>query len=116
MSAFSGTVTLVGPGAYEIGTKSGQYIAVRKRISIDLTAQGDATDTIGAVALGFRTGGLIAARCILFTDGSDQKRWVGLFTDGDNLYVADPTNATDATRGIPGNVTGTLVAEIDGLI
>lgn len=116
MAAFSGTVTQVGPGSYEIGTRSGQFIAVRKQISIALSSQGGASNLISAVSLGFRTGGLIAARCLLFTDGSSVKRWVALFTDGTNLYVADPQVSTDADRGKAADVTGTLVCEVDGYV
>lgn len=101
--------------AWEEGTRSGQFVRVCKRLSVVLSSQGGATNTCGAVALGFRAGSLQLATCSLFTDGSAQKRAVWCFTDGDNLYIGDPTNATDATRGIPGDVTGTLVVEIAGL-
>jgi hypothetical protein len=116
MAAFSGTVTLVGPGAYETGDRTGKHICVRKRISIALSSQGGGTNVISAVSLGFRTDGLIGARCLLFTDGSSVKRWIALFTDGTNLYTADPVVSTDANRGAAADVTGTLVAEVDGLV
>lgn len=101
--------------AWEEGDRQGKFVRVRKRLSLALTAQGGATNTIGAVALGFRSGGLISAQCLLFTDGSAQKRVVWCFTDGTNLYIGDPTDTTDATRGIPADVTGTLVVEVTGL-
>lgn len=114
MAAIAATaVTQVA--AWEEGDRAGHFVRVRKRLSIVLSSQGGATNTIGAVALGFRAAGLISAQCLLFTDGGSQKRAVWLFTDGTNVYVGDPTNATDATRGIPGDVSGTLVAEVTGL-
>jgi hypothetical protein len=116
MAAFSGTVTLVGPGAYEISDRTRKHIAVRKRISITLASQGGGTNYISATSLGFRSGGLIGAKCLLFTDGGSVKRWIALFTDGSYLYTADPTVSTDANRGAAADVTGTLVAEVDGLV
>jgi hypothetical protein len=114
MSALASSA-VVQDQAWEVGDRQGKFVRVCKRLTITLATQGGATNTCGAVALGFRADGLKAARCILFTDGSAQKRVVWLFTDGTNLYVGDPTNATDATRGIPGDVTGTLIAEVEGL-
>jgi hypothetical protein len=116
MAAFSGTVSLLQNGAWERGTRQGRLVAVCKRISITLAAQGGSTNLISAVSLGFRTGGLLKAQCVLFTDGSSVKRWVGLFTDGTNLYVADPQVVTDADRGKAADVTGTLIAEVEGLV
>lgn len=101
--------------AWEEGTRAGQFVRVCKRLSIVLSSQGGATNTLGAVALGFRADSLQMGTCILFTDGGAQKRAVWCFTDGTNLYIGDPTNATDATRGIPGDVTGTLIVEVAGL-
>jgi hypothetical protein len=89
---------------------------MRKRISISLSSQGGGTNVISATSLGFRSASLIGARCLLFTDGSSVKRWIALFTDGTNLYTADPSVATDADRGKAADVTGTLVAEVDGLV
>lgn len=114
-SASSTTLARVGPGSWEEGDRQGKFIRVRKRLSLTLTAQGGLSNTIGAVALGFRSGGLISAQCILFTDGSSVKRFVALFTDGTNLYVADPQVSTDADRGKAADVTGVLVCEVTGL-
>jgi hypothetical protein len=115
MAAYSGTPTRVGIGAYEKGERSGKLVSKVKRMSLSLTAQGGLTNTIGAVALGFRSGGIISAKCILFTDGSANKRFIGLFTDGTNLYTADPLVSTDADRGKAADVTGTLICEVEGL-
>lgn len=97
---------------WEVGDRFGKFQEFVKDMSITLSTQGGATNTIGKVALGFST--IYSAQCLLFTDGGSQKRAVWLFTDGTNVYVGDPTNATDATRGIPGDVTGTLVLRVSG--
>jgi hypothetical protein len=112
MSAYSGTPTV--DSAYEVGDRNGKLRHIRKKMSITLASQGGATNTIGAVALGFASGGISEARCCSFTDGGAQIRAVELFTDGSNVYVGDPTQATDANRGIPADVTGTLVLVVEG--
>lgn len=114
MSAYSGTPTV--DLIWEIGDRQGKHIRVCKRLTLSLTAQGGLSNTIGYAALGFRSGGIKAARTILFTDGSSVLRNVGLFTDGNNVYTADPAVSTDADRGKAADVTGTLICEIEGLI
>lgn len=113
MAAYSGTPTVVE--SYEVGDRFGKFRKVYRQLSLSLSSQGGATNTISAVSLGFRAGGLQSVNCVLFTDGGSQKRVVWCFTDGTYLYIGDPTNATDATRGIPGDVTGTLVVDCWGL-
>lgn len=112
MGAYTGTPTVIL--AYERGDRNGKRISVVKQLSLALSTQGGATNTISAASLGFQAGSLAKATCILFTDGGSQKRVVWCFTDGTYLYIGDPTNATDATRGIPGDVSGTLVVEVEG--
>lgn len=112
MATYSGTPTIVK--SWEEGDRFGKYVRNHRIISLALTSQGGATNTITATSLGFQAGSLQSAVCNLFTDGGSQKRAVWCFTDGTNLYIGDPTNATDATRGIPGDVTGTLVVEVTG--
>lgn len=114
MAAYSGTPTQLM--VHEEGSKNGQSIYVVKRLSITLSAQGGGTNTISATSLGFRAAGLIGANCLLFTDGSLNKRTISLFTDGTYLYTADPQVATDANRGLAADVTGTLVCEVWGLV
>lgn len=111
MGAYTGTPTVAA--TWEEGDRHGKRIRIVKRLTITLSTQGGATNNIPASTLGF--GSLQKVTCILFTDGSAQKRAVWCFTDGTYLYVGDPTNATDATRGIPGDVTGDLVVEVSGI-
>jgi hypothetical protein len=113
MAAFSGTVT--NNLTYEEGDRFGKRIRIRRNLTIVLATQGGATNTIGGVALGIASGQIQSVYCVQFTDGGTQKRAVWLFTDGTNVYVGDPTQATDANRAIPADVTGTLVLEIAGL-
>jgi hypothetical protein len=110
MAAYSGTPTVLRK--WELGDRYGKAVEWCKDLSITLSSQGGATNTIGKVALGYST--IYDVKCILFTDGSSQKRAVVLFTDGTNVYVGDPTQATDANRFIPADVTGTLVLRISG--
>ena len=114
MGAYAGTPTLLI--AFEQASKNGQSICVVKRLTLTLSTQGGLTNTIGAAALGFRAGGLISAECILFVDGGSAKRWIGLFTDGTNIYTADPTVAVDANRGAAADVSGTLTCDVRGLV
>lgn len=113
MSAYSGTPTVVK--SWEEGDRFGKRIRVRRLLSLVLSSQGGATNTIAATTLGIASGQLDVAICALFTDGGSQKRTVWCFTDGTNLYIGDPTQATDANRAIPADVTGTLVVEVAGL-
>lgn len=113
MADYSGTPTV--NFWYEVGDKNGKRQNVRRNLTLSLTAAGGASNKIPVTALGFKSGYMYGAVCCLFTDGGAQKRVVWCFTDGTNLYIGDPTNATDATRGIPGDVTGTLVVECWGL-
>lgn len=110
MGAYSGTPTVLA--TWEEGDRFGKRIRVVKRLSLSLSTQGGETNNIPTATLGFSE--ILQAHCILFTDGSSQKRVVWCFTDGDYLYVGDPTQATDADRGEPGDVTGTLIVEVRG--
>lgn len=113
MADYSGTPTR--NMYYEYGDKNGKTLGIRGNFTLTLASQGGASNKIPVTTLGFKAGYMYGAVCCLFTDGGSQKRAVWCFTDGTNLYIGDPTNATDATRGIPGDVTGTLVVECWGL-
>ena len=113
MPAYSGTPTNLSQ--WEEGDRFGKRLRVVKRLSLSLSSQGGTSNNIPATQLGFLAGQLQKAECVLFTDGSSNKRVVWCFTDGTSLFVADPTQATDANRGRPGDVTGTLIVEVSGL-
>lgn len=112
MPAYSGTPTVLRQ--WEEGDRFGKRQCVVKRLSLSLSSQGGTSNNIPATQLGFRAGELEKAVCILFTDGSSNKRVVWCFTDGTYLYIGDPTQAIDANRGLPGDVTGTLIVEVSG--
>lgn len=112
MAAYSGTPTVLQ--FWFDGDRNGKLVRVRKRLTVTLSTQGGATNSLGAAALGFQTGGIQFVHCILFVDGGAVNRWVALFTDGTNVLVADPTVASDASRGAAADVTGTLTFEIAG--
>lgn len=108
------TGTPVNNLSWEEGDKYGKRVRIRRNLTITLATQGGATNLIPATALGLAAGQCQSALCVLFVDGGAQKRAVWLFTDGTNIYVGDPTQATDANRAIPADVTGTLTLEIAG--
>lgn len=114
MAAYSGTPTVL-QFWYE-GDRFGKYVRIRKRLSLSLSAQGGGTNTIGFAALGFTSGNILFVTCVMFTDGSANKRYIDLFTDGTNVYTADPQVVTDASRGLAADVTGTLILEIAGYV
>jgi len=110
MSAYSGTPTIVRK--WEVADRFGKFIEYAKDLTITLATQGGGTNTIGKTALGFSS--IYSVQCILFVDGSSNKRVVHLFTDGTNVYTADPQVSTDANRGLAADVTGTLTFRITG--
>lgn len=101
--------------SWEQGTRQGSLLRVWKRLSLTLTGQGGESNTIDETTLGFASNSLKVAQAILFTDGSDQKRAVVAFTDGGIVYLTDTTASTDADRGEPQDLTGTLIIEVAGL-
>lgn len=113
MAVYSGTPTV--SSAIEEGDRNGVFRRARRHLTISLTSQGGTTNTISAASLGIKAGYAGEVRLVKFTDGSANVRWVGLFTDGTYVYISDPTQATDANRGLPSDVTGTLELIILGL-
>ena len=114
MAVYSGTpiVNL----AYEQGDRSGKLIRVVRNLTLSISSQGGATNTIGAAALGFATaaGSITGARLVNFTDGSSQNRGIIVWTDGVSILLGDPQVATDADRCEPLDMTGTLQIEVYG--
>lgn len=112
MANYSGPPTILR--SWEEGDRNNKIIRSVRRVSITLSSQGGATNLIPATALGFVSGYLEKANLVLFTDTTPQKRALSLFTDGTNLYTGDPTTATDASRELPTDVSGTLICELYG--
>ena len=110
MAAYSGTPTVVR--WWEKGDRFGKRVEVSKDLTVTLASQGGATNTLGKVALGFST--IYSAFCLKFVDGGAVVRALILFTDGTNVYVADPQVSTDADRGKAADVTGDLTFRVTG--
>ena len=111
MAAYSGTPTVLS--AWEQGDRHGKRIRVIRRLSLVLDTQGGLTNNIPAATLGLIS--IQRADPVLFTDAASKKRAVWCFTDGSYLYIGNPIEATDADRGEPIDVTGTLVVEVSGI-
>lgn len=112
MSAYSGTPTV--DRSWEVGDRFGARREVSKDLSLTLSSQGGATNTIGDTALGFSE--IYSVQFLGFVDDSgSQKRALFTWTDGTNVYVGDPQDSTDNTRGEPADVSGALKIRVTGL-
>lgn len=112
MGAYAGTPTV--NLAFEQGDRYGKLVRVVRNLSLTISSQGGATNTIGYAALGFASGGISGVRLVNYTDGSSQNRGIIAWTDGSNVYLGDPQVSTDADRCEPLDMTGTLVIEVYG--
>lgn len=110
MSAYSGTPTITR--WWYVGDRNGKQVEVSKDLSLSPSTQGGATNTIGKAALGFTS--IYSVRLLNFTDGSAQNRAIYVWTDGTNIYLGDPQVSTDADRGEPLDMSGTLAIRITG--
>ncbi len=84
-------------------------------MTLTISSQGGATNSIGAVALGFKAGYVWSVIVRNYTDGSSQNRGIIAWTDGTNILLGDPQVATDADRCEPLDMTGTLALEVFGM-
>lgn len=112
MSAYSGTPTV--DYMYELGDRNGKRQGVVRGLTLTISSQGGATNTIGAVALGFRAASLRRVIVRNYTDGSLQNRGIIGWTDASNVLLGDPQVTTDADRCEPLDMTGTLAIEVVG--
>jgi hypothetical protein len=111
MSAYSGTPAIVR--WWEVGDRYQKRQEISKDLTITISSQGGATNTIGKTALGFTT--INTVQLINFTDSGPQNRGIILWTDGTNVYLGDPQVSTDADRCEPIDLSGTLTFRITGL-
>ena len=82
-----------------------------KRLTLVLTGQGGATNTIGATALGFTS--LIS--CSNATADDDGFLYPAMVSyDGTKIFLNDTSNATDATRDVPTDITDTIRITVTG--
>ena len=112
MGAYSGTPTV--NLSYELGDRNGKQIGVVRNLTLTISSQGGATNTIGAVALGIKATYLYKVVLVNFTDGGAQNRGIVVWTDGTNVLLGDPQVSTDADRCEPIDLTGTLTIEVTG--
>lgn len=112
MSAYSGTPTIIS--AYEVGDRNGKQVGVRRILTLTLSSQGGATNSIGFAALGFASAAMYSVVCTNFTDGSSQNRGLIAWTDGSKILLGDPQVVTDADRCEPIDLTGTVSLDIFG--
>lgn len=113
MSAYSGTPTQ--DYCFDVGDRAGKSWGMRKGVTITISSQGGTSNTIGAVALGFKAGYIWSVILRNYTDGSLQNRGIIVWTNGTNIYLGDPQVSTDADRCEPLDMTGTLALEVFGL-
>jgi hypothetical protein len=95
-----------------VGTASNKRIAVRRRLSIALTAQGGTAGDIPASVLGFNQ--LYSATLISFVIAGPANANIGVTLDtwGSNNNIVTFTAVDGSTA--PANVTGTLYVDVVG--
>lgn len=82
-----------------------------KRLTLVLTGQGGATNTIGATALGFTS----FIGCTNATADDNGFLYPAMVSyDGTKIFLTDMSNATDATRDVPADITDTVRITITG--
>lgn len=102
---------------YEFGSRSNKYIEHRMVAQITLTAQGGTAGDIPASAFGLKQ--ITNVRDIAALIGGSPRHCpmqianIGL--DNNYIYPLDPTQATDASRTTPANITGVITVEIAGI-
>jgi hypothetical protein len=82
-----------------------------KVVSLVLSSQGGATNTIGATALGFTK--ILGSSAAIKSDDSAVYP-TSPSTDGSKLFFINLAQATDASRPAPADVTGTFKLTIWG--
>lgn len=90
-------------------------MGVVRWLTLTISSQGGATNSIGAAALGIAAGYIYKVVPVNYTDGASQNRAIFAWTDGSKVLLGDPQVATDADRGEPLDMTGTLTIEVTGL-
>jgi hypothetical protein len=99
--------------SYDIGTRQGKLVSLRRRVAIVLSAQGGTAGDIPASALGFSEIFSATAK-VLDVSGTPKGALVMVAVDGSELIPVDLNQATDANRTARANITGTLYVTIDG--
>jgi hypothetical protein len=103
--------------AYEFGSRTGKSHGLRQILAITLSAQGGTAGDIPASALGLKQITNVQSLGAIL---SGNPRYVGvgvsaLGSDSNYIYPVDLTQATDANRATPANITGTLYVMVEGI-
>jgi len=113
MSVYAGTPT--DNGSWVQGDRNGKRIRIVRNLTLTISSQGGATNTIGYAALGFASGGIQSVVPVNYTDGAAQNRAIFAWTDGSSILLGDPQVSTGTDRGEPLDMSGTLQIEVAGL-
>jgi hypothetical protein len=99
--------------SWEVASKSGARAEISKDLAIVLSAQGATAADIPASALGLSK--IYSAVGLAFDDATNVRgAWVGVATDGSEIFPIDAVQATDANRTLRANLTGTLYVRVTG--
>ncbi len=107
MAALAATAVAVFGSWRTAGTKT----VAHKRLTLTLTGQGGATNTIDATTLGF-TKLLSCSNATADDNGFLYPAMVSY--DGSKIYLTDMSNATDATRDVPVDITDVVRITVTG--
>lgn len=117
MAAITSANVVVLQPPYEHGSRHGKLVETRMVVQITLAAQGGTAGDIPASAFGLKQ--ITSVRDMAATIGGNPRHCplqIANYGQNNNyIYPLDPTQATDATRTTPANITGTVVAEIGGI-
>jgi hypothetical protein len=109
MAALASSAVTVYKSGYQV-MLGGARLTI-KRLTLVLTGQGGATNTIDASTLGF-TEMLSCSNATADNDGFLYPAMVSY--DGSKVFLNDISNATDATRDVPTDITDTVRITITG--
>jgi len=104
----SSAVTVVNAG-YQV-MLGGPRLTI-KRLTLVLTGQGGSSNTIDASTLGF-TSMLSCSNATADDNGFLYPAMVSY--DGSKIHLTDMSNATDATRDVPADITDTVRITVTG--
>jgi hypothetical protein len=109
-------VTVLDAG--DSASKQSKSRGIRRRVAVALTAQGGTAGDLPASA--FRLKQITEVNFNGFFDGTNWRAGVQVGianagTDNNSVFPADLLQATDASRGNPANLTGTLYLTIEGI-
>jgi len=109
MAALASSAVTVYKSGYQV-MLGGARLTI-KRLTLVLTGQGGSTNTIDASTLGF-TEMLACSNATADDNGFLYPAMVSY--DGSKIHLIDVSNATDATRDVPSDITDTIRITVTG--